>query len=68
MRIHRVRGRVGYPIIFVILILFFYAGCGRRGDLIAPEDVHSKERSQPQSDNPSAPGPQQGSQEKSNDE
>jgi predicted small lipoprotein YifL len=53
--------------IFFILILFFSAGCGRKGSLIAPEDVHSKERSQPQGNESSAPGPQQGSQEESND-
>jgi predicted small lipoprotein YifL len=57
----------GVPMILFILVLFFSAGCGRKGALIAPEDVHSKERPQPQSNEPSAPGPQQGSQEESND-
>ena len=62
-----VRGMAVYPIILFILFLFFSAGCGRKGALIAPEDVPSKERSQPQGNEPSAPGPQQGSQEESND-
>lgn len=62
-----VRSRAAYLMILFTLILFFSAGCGRKGPLIAPEDVHSKERSQPQGNEPSAPGPQQGSQEESND-
>lgn len=53
------------PIILFILFLFFPAGCGKKGALIAPEDVLSKERSQPQGNEPSAPGPQPGSQERS---
>lgn len=61
MRLEWVRRITGYPIILLILILFFSAGCGRKGALIAPEDVHSKERPQPQGNEPSAPGPQQGS-------
>jgi len=60
MRMQWVRGRVGVPMILFILVLFFSAGCGKRGDLIAPEDAHPKERPQPQGNEPSAPGPQQG--------
>jgi len=67
MRLKWLRSRAGYPILLFILILFFSAGCGRKGDPIAPEDVHSKERSQPKSNEPSAPGPEQGSQEKPKD-
>jgi hypothetical protein len=44
----------------LIFILFLAVGCGRKGDPIAPEDVPLKERSQPPTNEPVVPNPEQG--------
>jgi len=64
MRNDRIRGlTIGRFAILPLLIfvLFLAAGCGRKGDPIAPEDIPSKERPQPQGNESTDPAPPQGS-------
>jgi hypothetical protein len=60
MPIRETGGLIARLVPFLIFILFLAVGCGRKGDPIAPEDVPLKERSQPPTNEPIVPNPEQG--------
>lgn len=59
-RIHGLKAGRIVILPLLIFVLFLAAGCGRKGDPIAPEDIPSKERPQPQRNESTDPGPFQG--------